>query len=103
MSVERVENVQKMVLINPVNEAQTAESTYAPRVTDLSRKRVGLLDNSKNKADQLLDAVAAILDAQYDFSDVVRRRKPSASKPVAPEVIEELGQTCDVVIVGVGD
>jgi len=33
----------------------------------------------------------------------VRHRKPSASKPVAPEVIEEWTQTCDVAIVGVGD
>ncbi len=97
------ENVQKMVLISPVNEAETAESTYAPRLPDLGGKRVGLLDNSKNKADRLLDAVTSILDRQYGFSDVVRRRKPSASKPVAPEVIEELGKTCDLVIVGVGD
>ena len=97
------ENVQKMVLINPVNVADTAESSYAPRVTTLAGKRVGLLDNSKNKADQLLDAVADLLDAEYGFAEVVRRRKPSASKPVAPEVIEELGAMCDLVIVGVGD
>ena len=97
------ENVQKLVLISPVNEANTANSTYATRVTSLGDKRVGLLDNSKNQADKLLDAVADILDAQYGFTDVVRRRKPSASKPVAPEVIEELGQLCDLVIVGVGD
>jgi len=45
----------------------------------------------------------AILDAEYGFTDVVRRRKPSASKPVAPEVIGELGAMCDLVIVGVGD
>ena len=79
-----------------------AESTYAPRLTALAGKRVGLLDNSKNKANQLLDAVAEILDSQYGFTDVVRRRKPSASKPVAPEVIDELGEMCDLVIVGVG-
>ena len=97
------ENVQKMVLISPVNEANLAESTYAPRVTALDGKRVGLLDNSKNKADKLLDAVTDILDTQYGFTDVVRRRKPSASKPVAPEVIAELGEQCDLVIVGVGD
>lgn len=97
------ENVQKMVLINPVNAADMAESSYAPRVATLAGKRVGLLDNSKNNANRLLDAVADILDAEYDFTDVVRRRKPSASKPVAPEVIEELGAMCDLVIVGVGD
>jgi hypothetical protein len=97
------ENVQKMVLISPVNAADTAESSYAPRLTTLAGKRVGLLDNSKYKADQLLDALADILDAEHGCTDVVRRRKPSASKPVAPEVIEEFGTRCDLVIVGVGD
>ena len=47
--------------------------------------------------------VAAILDEQYGFSNIVRHRKPSASKPVAPEVIEEWQKLCDLAIVGVGD
>ena len=93
----------KLVLVSPVNESEPVESTYAPRLTALEGKRVGLLDNSKHKADKLLDALAAMLDAQYGFTNIVRRRKPSASKPVAPEVIEELRQTCDLVLVGVGD
>jgi hypothetical protein len=33
----------------------------------------------------------------------VRQRKPSASKPATPEAIEELANTCDLVVVGVGD
>jgi hypothetical protein len=97
------ENSQKMVLISPVNEPHTAVSTYAPRVTEFQGKRVGLLDNSKHNANKLLDAVASILHQQYHFAAIVRRRKPSASKPVAPEVIAELGNACDLVIVGVGD
>jgi hypothetical protein len=99
----RSDNVQKLVLISPVNEADTAVSTYAPRLTDLRSRRVGLLDNSKHNADKLLDAVVALLETQYGFSDVVRHRKPSASKPVAPEVIEQLSKACDWVLVGVGD
>ncbi len=97
------DNIQKMVLIRPVNEPDTASSTYVPRIADLSGKRVGLLDNSKHNANKVLDAVSAILDQEYGFSNIVRHRKPSASKPVAPEVIESLGESCDVVIVGVGD
>jgi predicted GTPase len=97
------ENIQKLVLVSPVNEPEPAESTFAPRVADLRGKRVGLLDNSKSNANKMLDAMAAILDRQYGFAEIIRYRKPSASKPVAPEVIEEIGKTCDVVIVGVGD
>lgn len=97
------ENIPKLVLISPVNQAMVAESTLAPRLPSLAGKRVGLLDNSKNKADRLLDTVATILHEQYGFTDIVRRRKPSASKPADPQVVEELAKTCDLVIVGVGD
>jgi hypothetical protein len=97
------ENIPKLVLINPQNEAEVAESSLAPRLSGLQGKRVGLLDNSKSKAGKMLDAVAAILHAQYGFTDVLRRRKPSASKPADPEMINDLASTCDLVVAGVGD
>jgi hypothetical protein len=97
------DSVPKLLLISPVNEATVAESALAPRLSSLRGKRVGLLDNSKAKADDMLDTVAAILNARYSFTNIVRHRKTSASKPAAPEAIKELATTCDVVIVGVGD
>jgi hypothetical protein len=97
------DNIPKLVLVSPENEPIPADSTLAPRLTALDGKRLGLLDNSKSKAGQLLDAVASILEAQYGFAAIVRQRKPSASKPAAPEVIGELAKTCDLVLVGVGD
>ncbi|MGQ4807552.1 hypothetical protein NKDENANG_00906 [Candidatus Entotheonellaceae bacterium PAL068K] len=96
-------NPQKLVLVSPVTEPNQAESTYAPRLPALAGTRVGLLDNSKHNADKLLDALVALLDAQYGFTNIVRHRKPSASKPVATEVIEAFCHTCDLVLVGVGD
>ena len=98
-----LENVQKLILIKPVNEAIPEQSSYAPRPLGLEGKRVGLLDNSKHNAGRFLGMVATILDAQYGFSSIVWHHKPSASKPVAPEVIEEWKQRCDLAIVGVGD
>jgi hypothetical protein len=97
------DGVPKLVLVSPVNEATVAESALAPRLSSLRGKRVGLLDNSKSKADKMLDTVATILNARYGFSNIVRHRKPSASKPAAPEAIKELASTCDLAIVGVGD
>jgi hypothetical protein len=97
------DGVPKLVLISPVNEATVAESSLAPRLSSLRGKRVGLLDNSKSKADKILDTVAAILNARYGFNNIMRHRKPSASKPAAPEAIKELATSCDLVVVGVGD
>lgn len=97
------DSIQKLVLVKPVNEADITQSTYAQRVTSLHGKRVGLLDNSKNNAGRILEMIATILHEQYGFTDIVRHKKPSASKPVAPEVIAEWQKTCDLAIVGVGD
>jgi hypothetical protein len=97
------ENIQKLILIKPVNEAIPEQSSYASRPTGLAGKRLGLLDNSKSNANRLLEMVAQILDAQYGFHNIVQHRKPSASKPVAPEVIEAWTKLCDLAIVGVGD
>jgi hypothetical protein len=97
------DDIPKLVLVSPVNEPTPTDSTLAPRLAALDGTRVGLLDNSKSKAGQLLDAVAAVLQAQYGFTNIVRRRKPSASKPAAPGVIDDFAKTCDLVLVGVGD
>ena len=97
------ENIHKLVLVSPLSEPVLAVSALAPRLASLHGKRIGLLDNSKNRAGQLLDAVAAILQAQYGCTSVMRHRKPSASKPAAPEVLAEFAKTCDLVLVGVGD
>src|SRR5215510_14888534 len=97
------ENIQKLVLIKPINEAIPEQSSYAPRPTELAGKRLGLLDNSKSNADRFLEMVAKILDEQYGFRNIVRHRKPSASKPVTSEVLVERTQLCDLAIVGVGD
>ena len=98
------ENVQKLVLVSPVNApTPTTDATFAARLTDLRGKRVGVVDNSKSRAGQFLEAVVAILDRQYGFSNIVRHCKPSASKPIAPEVITAFASSCDLVIAGVGD
>ena len=98
-----VESIQKLVLVSPVSEATAADFIFATRLPDLYGKRVGLLDNSKSKAGRLLEKVAKRLQAQYHFADIVSHRKPSASKPADPELIDALAKTCDLVIVGVGD
>jgi hypothetical protein len=95
---------KKLVVISPVNQAKSAtDTTLATRLATLRGKRIGLIDNSKTNAGRMLDAIVTILDTQYGFSNVVHHRKPSASKPVAPEVIDDFLKMCDLAIVGVGD
>ena len=98
------DDVRKLVLVSPVNEAAHAtDTTLAPRLAALQGKRLGLLDNSKNNAGRMLDLVVSILHSQYGFTNIIRHRKPSASKPVEPAVINAWATLCDFAIVGVGD
>ena len=51
---------------------------------------------------ELLEVVAELLKERYGVSDVSYHRKPSASKPAEPGVIEEMAADCDYVIVAIG-
>jgi hypothetical protein len=91
------------VLINPTTEAIIAPFDGAPRLPTLAGTRLGVIDDSKRNADVLLEELVDLLRTRYEISDVKWHRKPSASKPADPEVIRELAESCDSVIVAVGD
>lgn len=75
----------------------------AGRLDTLQGKVVGLIDNSKMNSDRFLVRVAELLKEQYGVAQVVTHRKPSASKPVAPDVASDLAAKCDLVVAAVGD
>ena len=91
------------VLVNPTTEAIIAPFDGAPRLPTLAGTRLGVIDDSKRNADVLLEELVDLLRTRYEISDVKWHRKPSASKPADPEVIRELAESCDSVIVAVGD
>lgn len=94
---------KRTILVDPTTSPTPAEFDGAPRLADLSDRRVGLIDDSKPNAKEMLEEVASALDRRYGISNVEYHRKPSASKPAEPEVIAALSRDCDYVIVGVGD
>jgi hypothetical protein len=74
----------------------------APRLSALRGKRVGFLDNSKEKADVFLATLAESLRQRFALAEVIQRRKPSYSRVAPPALIEELSKTCDCVITAMG-
>jgi hypothetical protein len=78
-------------------------TVLAARTADLRGRRVGLLANVKRNAEQFLDEVGTLLQAEHGAVGVVRRKKLSITDPVPPEMLRELVESCDVVVVGVGD
>ena len=92
-----------MRLVDPTG-ADPGRSSWAlaPRPADLRGKRIGLLDNSKANSDVILRGIAALLNDEYEFAEVIYLKKHSASLPPKPEVMAEI-HGVDLVITGIGD
>ncbi len=98
-----IDTGRRLLLVDPTTQPIIAEFTGAQRLRDLTNKRVGIIDDSKVNAKELLDEVIALLDERFGVASVKYHAKPSASKPAEPELIEEMVRECDYVIAGVGD
>ena len=91
-----------MKVYDPTAESDTALARLAPALPSLKGSRVGLLDNSKVNAGRFLDHVEALLREQHGVTEVIRRRKPDASRPVSAALLAELS-ACDAILAAVGD
>jgi hypothetical protein len=90
-------------LVNPTTEPIVAPFDGAPRLPSLAGTRLGIIDDSKKNADVLLEELVELLRTRYEIAEVKWHRKPSASRPADPAAIRELAESCDAVIVAVGD
>ena len=88
--------------IDPTRGGSKAKLQRAPRPIDLAGKVVGLLDNTKEQGDVILDTVADALRERYGVADVLIRRKQYFSKPAAPEIIDDMAKQVQVAIAAVG-
>ena len=94
-----------LILFDPTAPARPADAGARTAVTlsSLVGKVVGFIDNAKPNFGLLADDIGEILQAKLGVARVVKHRKPSASVPARPDVIEALSAECDVVITGSGD
>ena len=91
-----------LVLLEPVAEEETEAYSLALRVLEISGRRIGFLDNSKERADEILDVIEELLAERFEFAAVVRRRKRYYTKSAPPELIDELAERCQLVVTAVG-
>lgn len=87
----------------PHHPSQAQGGAERPALAALSGKVVGFIDNAKPNFDHLADDLGTLLKTKYGVARIVKRRKPSASVPARPELLDELSDECDVVITGSGD
>ena len=88
--------------IDPTRGGAKMRLQRAPRPMDLAGKVIGLLDNTKEQADIILEAVCEDLRRRYGVAEVVMRRKEYFSKPATTELIDEMAKKVQVAIAAVG-
>ncbi|HVA22773.1 MAG TPA: hypothetical protein VMW62_00085 [Chloroflexota bacterium] len=93
----------KLEVLDPTVEPAPVSARMAPRLSTLEGKRIGLLDNGKPHAKELLEWVEQLLEERVKPAQVVRFRKPNSSKPAPGEFIVDITKQVDAVINGVGD
>jgi len=91
------------ILLDPTDKVERSQKTFAPRLDTLAGTTVGLLDISKSKGAFFLDRVEEILREQYGVKDVLRRMKPTVTRPAPEPIKAELTEKCDAVIEALSD
>lgn len=87
----------------PVEEAQILPLGMAPRLTHLDGAVLGVLDNGKPRARDLLQYVVDLLQTRHRLGRVIWYQKVSPSNNAPSEQLDVLARLCDFFITGVGD
>ena len=92
-----------ITVLNPTAPPRQLETVMATRPNDLRGRALGFLWNSKPNGDVLFGRLEQLLREKYEIPQALYRRKPTASIPAEPGVIEELASSVEVAVVGLGD
>ena len=96
--------VRSLQLVDPTGEdMDPGDFHLTRRPQDLRGKKLGLLENSKSNSDRVLKELGQILNEEFEFKEVLYFSKHNASLPTKPDVIEQILETCDALVIGVGD
>jgi hypothetical protein len=90
-------------ILDPTVETPPQPIEYVARPDSLQGKRVGLIENTKFNSDRLLMKIGEILKSEYGAADTRMWRKHNSSVPAHDQIIQELRNSCDVMVAGIGD
>jgi hypothetical protein len=104
MTIEPVagHGASRLRVLDPRLDAEGEATQLAPALASLRGTVVGLLDNAKVGTARYFDHLEAILTSRFGVREVIRRRKPDASRPAPSELLGELS-AADAIVSAVGD
>ncbi|NPC96045.1 UGSC family (seleno)protein [Nocardioides sp. zg-DK7169] len=84
-------------------ESEVEQVPMAPRTAAEGALRLGLIDNGKPRARELLQMLAEELGTRLPIASVELISKPSAANPISDEEAVGLASRVDLAVAGLGD
>ncbi len=92
-----------MQILDPTGDLRRTPTALAPRLDTLRGKTVCLLDISKPKGNFFLDEIEARLIEDHGVGRVIRRSKPTYTRPCPEQLAASITAEADCVIEALAD
>jgi hypothetical protein len=92
-----------MQLYAPTSTTATRKRTRAPALSKLDGARIGILENGKLNAEEMLNEVAALFVQRHGCTVVKLASKKNASAPAPANTLTQVAPEIDFLITGLGD
>ena len=94
--------VGKITVFDPTADERVGQDSLADRLTTFDGRVVGLLNNTKDRAEIILDQVEQQLRSQFPGVEIRHYRKESVSG-MGPKIEQQLNDEVDALVSAVGD
>ena len=92
-----------MQLYAPTSTTATRKRTRAPKLGKLDGARIGILENGKLNAEDMLNEVAQLFVQRHGCTVVKLASKKNASAPAPANTLTTVAPEVDFLITGLGD
>jgi hypothetical protein len=92
-----------MQLYSPLSTAAKRQAVRAPKLAKLDGARIGILENGKLNAPEMLNEVAQLFVQRHGCTIRILGSKKNASAPAPANTLVQVAQDVDFVITGLGD
>ena len=92
-----------MQLYSPLATTPRRKAVRAPALPKIDGLRIGILENGKLNAEEMLNEVAALFVQRHGCSVRMLSSKSNASAPAPANTLVKLAQDVDFLITGLGD
>ena len=92
-----------MQLYSPLSTTAKRQAFRAPPLAKLEGMRIGILENGKLNAEEMLNEVAALFVARNGCTVRTLASKSNASAPAPSNTLVQVAQEVDFLLTGLGD